>query len=389
MSAALLGLAFQAEAPSPTAKLILLKLVDCCRDDGKQIFPSKASVARAAQCTERHVQSILAEFCAVGLLRMVRPGGKGPGSTALYEMSIETLRRLADKGWKAVAGEAAGRQTHAPDAEQDVGEGDDAPESKVELSSPLDEARENPATAKGEPRFSQPLKETLKPEREDARERGQDPSPDGDAPDAGHAADAEDGGATLAEFRKLWPTTLADDNARVESAWAALPFEERRPAIDGIRPFLAGLKGLGRRNIPSGWTYLGQRKWRDVPAMAAEKQAQEFVEVAAWSRNWWAVLFHRLKIGQPCGFMLQQATDGKSPPRPAGELNQALAAYPDLPAFLCDGPEITAWRPWFEGKRLRIPDFSGRTFRVFLPAALPPGAASSGKREEGDDDVRL
>jgi hypothetical protein len=385
MSWRLLGMLDDVECQSPTAKLILVKLVDRADDDGRNIYPSIARIAAFAGCSERQTKRVMAAFCAVGLLRIVKEGGKGPGSTRHYELSIDMLRRMALETWEAIAGR------HAQDACADDDEGADSGVAKGDTMSPLEPGRVTPATSKGDTHVTQPLRGTLKPEREGAHERGQDPSPASDAPDAGHATDAEDaanppeGSATLAQFRKLWPTTLADDNARVESAWSALPFEERRPAIDGIRPFLAGLKGLGRRNLPSGATYLGQRKWRDVPAMAAEKQAQEFVDVAAWSRPWWAVLFHRLKIGQPCGYMLQQAIDGKSPQRSARELSEALAAYPDLPAFLCDGPEMTAWRPWFEAMRLRIPDFSGRTFRVFLPAALPPG----GKREEGDDDVRF
>ena len=36
----------------------------------------------------------LKRFCEVGLLRKVRDGGKGKGSTARYEMDIDMLARL-------------------------------------------------------------------------------------------------------------------------------------------------------------------------------------------------------------------------------------------------------------------------------------------------------
>ncbi len=379
MSWRLLGMLDEVECQSPTAKLILVKLVDRADDEGKNIYPSIARIAAFAGCSERQTKRVMAAFCAVGLLRVVKEGGRGPGSTRHYELSIEMLRRMAMESWESISG------SHAQDACDDEGERADSAHSKGDTMSPLAAGRVTPATAKGDAHVTQTLIEPSESEREGARAQADAPASSGDASDAGHAENAEDGSSTLAEFRKRWPTTLADDNVKVENAWSALPFVERRKAIEGIRPFLAGLKGLGRGKVPAGSTYLSQRKWHDVPAMAAEKQAQAFAEVPAWSRNWWAVLFHRLKAGQPCGFMLQRATDALPYSLTAGELEHALRAYPELPPFLCDGPEIAAWRPWFEARRLRIPDFSGRTFRVFLPAALPPG----GKQEEGDDRVKF
>jgi hypothetical protein len=367
----------EVDCPSPTAKLILVKLVDRADDEGKNIYPSIARIAAFAGCSERQTKRVMAAFCAVGLLRVVKEGGRGPGSTRHYELSIEMLRRMAMESWESISG------GHAQGACDDEQERPDSGHSKGDTMSPLAAGRVTPATAKGDAHVTQTLIEPSESEREGARAQAGTPANGVDALDAGHAPDADQDAATLAEFRKLWPTTLADDNVKVENAWSALPFAERRKAIEGIRPFLVGLKGLGRGKVPAGSTYLSQRKWHDVPAMAAEKQAQAFAEVPAWSRNWWAVLFHRLKAGQPCGFMLQRATDAQPYSLTAGELDQALRAYPELPPFLCDGPEIAAWRPWFERRRLRIPDFSGRTFRVFLPAALPPG----GKQEEGDDRV--
>ncbi len=377
MSWRLLGMLDEVDCPSPTAKLILVKLVDRADDEGKNIYPSIARIAAFAGCSERQTKRVMAAFCAVGLLRIVKEGGRGPGSTRHYELSIEMLRRMAMESWETIAGR------HARDACHDDDERPDSAPSKGDTMSPLETGRVTPATVKGDAHVTQTLIEPSESEREGARVQADAPASGGATSETGHAENAEDGTATLAEFRKLWPTTLADDNVKVENAWSALPFEERRRAIAGIRPFLAGLKGLGRGKVPAGSTYLSQRKWHDVPAMAAEKQAQSFAEVPAWSRNWWAVLFHRLKVAQPCGFMLQRAGDGLPYSTPDGELQQALRAYPELPAFLCDGPEIAAWRPWFEARRLRIPDFSGRTFRVFLPAAMPPG----GRQEEGDDRV--
>ena len=56
MSAFLLGTGFRADMGTCIRKLVLLKLIDACEDDGSRIFPAIATVARAAQCSDRQVQ---------------------------------------------------------------------------------------------------------------------------------------------------------------------------------------------------------------------------------------------------------------------------------------------------------------------------------------------
>ena len=77
MSARLFSIALELDVPSPAAKLIIAKMVDCCDDDGRRIFPSVATLARVGQCSDRQVQRYLRKFCGLGLLRVVREGGTG------------------------------------------------------------------------------------------------------------------------------------------------------------------------------------------------------------------------------------------------------------------------------------------------------------------------
>lgn len=51
MSAFLLGIGFRADMGTCARKLVLLKLMDACEDDGTRIFPAIATIARAAQCS--------------------------------------------------------------------------------------------------------------------------------------------------------------------------------------------------------------------------------------------------------------------------------------------------------------------------------------------------
>ncbi|WP_428413053.1 hypothetical protein [Pararhizobium sp.] len=101
MSARLLGSAFCADMGTCARKLILLKLVDACEDDGTRIFPAVATVARAAQCSTRQVQRELKSFVAAGLLIPVRIGGRGKGSTNEYALNLDVLETISRIGWDA------------------------------------------------------------------------------------------------------------------------------------------------------------------------------------------------------------------------------------------------------------------------------------------------
>ncbi|MGO4816694.1 helix-turn-helix domain-containing protein, partial [Cupriavidus sp. 2MCAB6] len=72
MSASLLGAAMKAKLGSRTRKLVLIKLVDCCHEDGTNIYPALATVAEDAECSITTARRTLREFCAVGLLRKVK-----------------------------------------------------------------------------------------------------------------------------------------------------------------------------------------------------------------------------------------------------------------------------------------------------------------------------
>jgi hypothetical protein len=396
MSWRLFSTASDAEVPTQSHLLVLLKLVDCCDDDGRNIFPSVATVAKFAKCSSRTVQRVIGEFCRIGLLHRVRDGGQGRGSTAHYEMDIDLLARLR-RAELYPALMAAAHADPLPDDEGEQGEGHapdacgeeehqaDPSHPKGDTVSPLRSDRVTPATAKGDKLCHPTPYRTLKPEREGAQEREASPTigdaADGHAPDAG---DTDQPVPTLVDFRKSWPTTVADDKVRVENAWIALSQTDRRMAIDGIAPFLAHLRKLNRKHIPAGDRYLSQRRWQDIAqSAAASPAAASHVEIAAWSRDWWIVVIDRAMRGEKVGMWVQRADEGKSWGAPAADLEAARRRLGEVRAYLCDGPEIEAWRPWLAARGARIPALRG-SFRVFLPGEQPPGRA-----DQGDDDVRF
>jgi hypothetical protein len=409
MSAALLGLAFKAEAPSPVAKLILLKLVDCARDDGRHIFPSVSTVARVSQCDERTVQRVLKRYCNVGLLQRVKDGG-GRGAPASYELNIDVLARLARDGWTATFGASEAAQNGANDAAveacgegenggdsappealnpacddasshaRDAGQGDACPirhaEKNGDTVSPFSE-RVTLAHQKGDMMcHPTPYREPLVLEREGAgaregrglgSEAGRspiDPSRQDPSPPAAENTPIP----TLDDFRKRWPTTLADDNARVAAEWALLSLPERAEAVARIGDFVAAVQKLGRSKLPAGSTYLRDRKWRDLPAMAATHAAGETATFEAFSRGWWAVLFHRLQAGEPCSFMVSGAASSRMPVSALKGHATGAEALRYVPA---SAARAKAWTAWLSSKRLHLPEFKPDQ-ALWLPDRDPP-----------------
>lgn len=392
MSAALLGLALKAKLHSQTRKMVLIKLVDCCHEDGTRIYPSLATIAEDAECSVPTARRVMQSFVRVGLLRMVKEGGSGAKSTNHYEMDIDLLARLRrPEMWPAL--EAAAVNDPLPDSD----EGDDRTSAPVAAAREAPQAQNKgimvegyhgdslPDRAEGyHPDDTQPLSKTPYSEREGARERESTPT-------SGDTAEPRPT-ATLDEFRRAYPHAGADDQAALVSAWEAVPFAERWAAIEGIPGFVAERKAAGFASRLSGPKYLSGFNWRHVPRHAAERAARQaagaFVELKGWSRDWWLVLLARIFEGQrqKVSFALQQADTGKSISVSAGDLAAAAKRIGELKTFLCTGPELDAWRPWLAARGARIPVFDERSsFRVFLPSERPP----IGQHDDGDGDVRF
>lgn len=83
----------------PSKKIVLLALADFANDDGRNIFPSVATVAKKSSLSHRSVQSILGDFLRSGILRATKnPLGGAPGKTRHLQIdltALENLMRLA------------------------------------------------------------------------------------------------------------------------------------------------------------------------------------------------------------------------------------------------------------------------------------------------------
>lgn len=174
----------------------------------------------------------------------------------------------------------------------------------------------------------------------------------------------------IRRFLLKWPTAAVDDKSKIEKAWSALTEDDQESALAGIDPFLAELKKHGRKHVPAGWKYLDEQPWKliDKPPDAAKVAAYD-----CWSKEWWAALLGRIACGAPTAFMLKVACEpGRRQwgvdPAPSEERIAEFKGYPS------DGSEMAAWRPWFEAKGVRLPQWQQRIW-VFLPAPNPPNTS--------------
>jgi hypothetical protein len=95
MSVHISSLVYRARLGGSSRKAVALKLADCAHDDGTNVYPSIARISLEAEVSPRTVQRVLRDFCAEGLLVVVREGGKGPRDTTEYRFDLAQLVALA------------------------------------------------------------------------------------------------------------------------------------------------------------------------------------------------------------------------------------------------------------------------------------------------------
>lgn len=319
MSAYLLGMAFKCDMETPTRKLVLLKQIDACEEDGTRIFPAMATVARAAQCSKRQVQREIAKFVAVGLLVLVREGGSGPRSTNEYRLDLGVLKRISEVGWKAFvsahasdAGASPLREGGpdgpagsspagcSPDSSDDAEEASDTKVSrprsgseatrvsanKDDTESPLDEGekgdtgdtpRVTPATDKGDS-----WSHTTPPY----------PSPDPSLSGGDAAQSERETISKEAWERRFWKLAKQhpDSAGMPKEGWLTefmkLDEQGRETAIERHGDWIAELKRQGRNHFPALSTYFRQRLFDEI---APRPETEKPLELGAYGKGWMAL----------------------------------------------------------------------------------------------------
>lgn len=254
MSAFLLGTGFRADMGTCIRKLVLLKLIDACDDDGSRIFPAIATVALAAQCSPRQVQREIKGFLEVGLLRLVRRGGNGPKSTNEYALDLDILFQISRIGWDAhVLAYGAG---NASDSEEKKGDSLSPLPNKGDTGDTL---RVTATTLKGD-NTSPPTPYYPSNYPSTVRERK-------------HGAKDKDGVRPVEEafWRTIkgWPDSAGMPKDGWKREWFSLTADERELAEQRRDVWLAGFKSKGRTHIPVPGTYFREKLFTEIPDPAA------------------------------------------------------------------------------------------------------------------------
>lgn len=272
MSAFLLGIGFRADMGTCVRKLVLLKLIDACDEDGTRIFPAVSTIARAAQCSPRQVQREMKAFADVGLIRLVREGGKGPRSTNEYALDLAVLDRLGKHGWAAMSGGAT-----------ENGKGDTvSPLEQAEKGDTGNTVRVTPEADKGDkPSHPTPPDPSLDPSIErEARER-----------DAENPKEVE---RWLKRAHPSWPTFVADSGKTAFAAAMALTAAEREAAADRMGDYLKAEKASGGRCAFG--VYLSEKRWERLAPKAVDPEKP--VYAPAFGPVWAAIRMRDLMTGQ-------------------------------------------------------------------------------------------
>jgi hypothetical protein len=314
MSAFLLGIGFRADMGTCARKLVLLKLIDACEEDGTRIFPAISTIARAAQCSTRQVQRELQAFREVGLIRLVREGGKGPRSTNEYALDLDVLQRLGKEGWEAVSN----------------GKGDTvSPLDEAEKGDTGDAERVTPATAKGDSAcHPTPPDPSLDPsiEREGADARADD------QPEPAPLEDRKKIETAFWRMVRQWPGQKGMPKEAGLRAFAALSPEDREEAERKFPQWLALLKAQRKDHVAAPSTYFGQRLFLEVAEPAEEKpavvDAPPFGPVWSGLRMEFLVTEPPAEGPKPSAYMAEQLSRDDDSGRQARLARQATHGWP-------------------------------------------------------------
>lgn len=144
MSISIMSMIWRIEFPTQSQLLVALKLADYANDDGANVYPARASIARLAQCSESTVKAVLRAFRDIGLLHVVEEGGKGPKSTTKYTFHMRLLHSL-HRGDCLLSGDSETLKIEWPD------KGAEFDPLKGPEFDPLEEKRGQPGELRGQP----------------------------------------------------------------------------------------------------------------------------------------------------------------------------------------------------------------------------------------------
>ncbi len=154
MSVRVMTWVWESSRSKKNARLLLLAIADCARDDGTNAFPSVAELVRKTGLSERGVQSTIADLVELGELKVRR--NAGPGGCNRYQVVMATPAvpapaKSAPPAGTAGAGSAPPQETTPTPAEPAPGTVLEPSEKKISSSKRSTSARKPKAEPEPNP----------------------------------------------------------------------------------------------------------------------------------------------------------------------------------------------------------------------------------------------
>jgi hypothetical protein len=272
MSILIMTRVFTKRFGSCTRKAIAVKLADHADDEGKGIWPSLARLAASCDVSESTARRTLADFVSEGLLRLVKEGGNGPGSTNRYDFDLAVLEAMP--GALEVAQSA---------------------QEKGVTVTPLENAKGLTGDNKGVTDNDEGCHRDTQTIREPSDNHHSQPRASATVPpDGGERkviADLEDQKKPeqrleLAWWKLIngWPNLTGFPSEKGKRVFAGMSEEDRSTAVAKRDAWLAMLKQQRRDYVPTPATYLRERLFESVADAATATVAS--VELAPFGKAW-------------------------------------------------------------------------------------------------------
>lgn len=261
---------------SCTRKAIAVKLADHADDEGKGIWPSLARLAASCDVSESTARRTLAEFVAEGLLKLVKEGGSGPGSTNRYDFDLAVLDAMQGALEVVQSGQNKGVTVTPLENSKGV----------------IDDAKGVTDDEKGCHGDTQTIKEPSDNHHSQPRASATVPPGGGERevdPDSRKEAER-----TFKRFAPTWPTWVNDSTPAAQREWAALPPGERERAAELAPAYLAAEKALGRTKTCALSVYLAERRWEKLAPSTIKAMTGQRQELPAYGKAWMAWRLHLL-----------------------------------------------------------------------------------------------
>lgn len=357
MSASLLGIAFKADIKPVAYKMVMVKLVDAGQDDGSRIFPAIATIARAAGCSDRHTQRVLKAFVDVGLLTVVKEGGRGRHSTTEYLLDVAMLDRLGT--------------SHRVTFEN--GKGTLIAKGDMESPKPF---RVTSEAVKGDTMSPDPLVEPLR--ERDARGREEEGrKPLSIRPVLEYAARE----ARFEQFLRPveqggYPPEFIDSVETARRAWANVDESEWEAAIEAVPRFLRA-RQRSKRGPVGLIVYIREARWKDFPAPKSVdgRTLDTTIRIEAFGRSAWVLFARRYAAGKSVRDQLHWIRNGAEIPA-AVEPTEAEEAA--LKPVMIGSEQHVAWRDHCKRLGFDLP-MPSLDVPIFMPGEFPPQLSLSWK----------